>query len=57
MVPDLAMFLTHLGIRIRFKREPGEVRRNAPRLGEHTAGALRAEGLGEAELDAAPKIV
>jgi crotonobetainyl-CoA:carnitine CoA-transferase CaiB-like acyl-CoA transferase len=41
----------HLGIPIRFAREPGRLRPVAPQLGEHTRSALAQAGYSEAELE------
>jgi crotonobetainyl-CoA:carnitine CoA-transferase CaiB-like acyl-CoA transferase len=55
MVLEFPNGQTHLGMPIKFAREPGEVRPTAPQLGEHTASVLRAAGLSESELEAAMK--
>lgn len=41
---------THLGIPIKFAREPGKVEPKAPGLGEHTAEVLAASGMGGEEI-------
>jgi len=55
MVLEFPNGQTHLGMPIKFTREPGEVRPTAPQLGEHTASVLRAAGLSDSELEAAMK--
>jgi len=44
--------MTMASIPVRYSRTPGNVRRAAPRLGEHTAEVLAEAGLTEAEIEA-----
>jgi crotonobetainyl-CoA:carnitine CoA-transferase CaiB-like acyl-CoA transferase len=56
MVVEFANGQTHLGMPIKFAREPGEIRPTAPQRGEHSRQVLRAAGLSDAEIEAALKV-